>query len=149
MTDPVTPICLAPQGDVAPHSYVIQLEARRCTHCGTRKTSCHVYSKTHLKSRMGSKFVTNLRPVRGPKDILWNLPIEPVIQPDVIVPFCEDCFDRVSLSHLPSPPQPARETLNRFAGQDPYANDPKAAKGGARKDPAKPKKPSTIDDLSF
>jgi hypothetical protein len=146
MNNPVTPICLAPQGDVAPHSYVIQLEATRCTNCNKRKTHCHVYSKTHLKSRMGGKFVTNLRPVRGPKDIQWNVPIEPAIVPDVIIPFCEDCFDRVELNHLPSPPVVQSATILNS-----HTDDTKAAKGGARKDArdAKPKKTPTIDDLSF
>lgn len=145
MTNPVTPICLAPQGDVAPHSYVIQLEATRCTNCNMRKTHCHVYAKTHLRSRTGAKYVTNLRPVRGPKEIQWNVPIEPDIRPDTIIPFCEECFDRVELTHLPTPPAQTQTILNS------HTDDTKAAKGGGAKAArdAKPKKTPTIDDLSF
>lgn len=134
------PICLAPQGDVAPHSYVIQLEATVCVGCNTRKTHCSLFSKTHLKARWDRKYVTNLRPLRGPQDVMWNVPIEPLMRPDVIVPFCEECFDRVSLAHLQSPPAPATTILGSDLSTDAAA----PAKGGS----VKPlKRQATLDDL--
>lgn len=127
-----TPIFLAPQQGLTPHAYTIHRHSQLCR-CGALHEWSEVYSKTHLRSQLGHRYVTNLRPVRTPDEIMYNLPIEVIVREPTKVLFCHECFATASLSHLPKPPVPEPQRPKAVAPAPPR----KTAKRG----------PFTIDDL--
>lgn len=140
------PITLSdPTKDVVPHAYTIVKQSQHCKGCGTLHEWSELYAKTHLRSQLNAgKYVTNLRPIRDPREIQYNLPIEVVIRPMQVVPFCHECYQNTSLSHLLPPP---------IAAPSPRTGPSWAGVGPAK--PEKPKPPTavrtkptfTIDDL--
>lgn len=100
----------SPAKELAPHTYVIHKFSQLCR-CGSLHEFSKLYGKTHLKSRMGQKYITNLRPVHTPNDIAYNLPIEIVTMPLEHLLFCHECVSATTLSHLPSPPAPTKEDI--------------------------------------
>lgn len=143
MPDPIAmlPICLAPQADVPPHSYVLVKHLQVCLHCQSQHEWSEPYSKTFLRSRWERKYVTNLRPIRSPADVQYNLPIGVICREPTRVPFCHECFASVTLSHLPSPPKP--EDKSTIIGTSSPAEGGTVTRSVTRS--AKPK--PTIDDL--
>jgi hypothetical protein len=130
-----TPIHLAPaHRDIPPHRYVLHIHVQHCR-CGALHEHSELYAKTHLRSRQGHTYFSNLRPITRPEEIAFNLPIDVVkLEPKRIL-FCSECISSASLAHLPPPPAPEPQTII----------------GGGKPD-EKPKtkrdsKPFTIDDL--
>lgn len=109
----ILPIHLAsPAKDFPPHSYVIRKYSQLCR-CGTLHEFCEIFAKTHIKPRlgaaMGKSYITNLRPVKGPEEMLYNLPVSveimaqhPSVPTRLLV--CYECIAQDSLSHLPPAP---------------------------------------------
>lgn len=132
-----TPITMAPQIDVIPHKYILHRHEQTCTHCGHVHVWSQVYSMTHLRSRMGSKFVTNLRPLDHAPE--WNLAVEERPIASSRVPFCHDCIQTLNLKHLPTPKVESPTAPSWVGAGDPY--DLK------KKQKDKKKGETTIDDL--
>lgn len=101
-----------PHRDVAPTSYVVQLQVSHCK-CGATHTSTTIWAKTWLHSRMAHKTFPNLRPIRDPSEVVWNLPIEREQRPAIRIPFCQICLASTSLAHLPKPAAPSAEQVAR------------------------------------
>lgn len=139
------PITLSdPTKDVIPHAYTIVKQSQHCKGCGTLHEWSELYAKSHLRSQLNAgKYVTNLRPIRDPREIQYNLPIEVAIRDMQIIPFCHECFKGVTLSHLLPPPLAAKEPRvgPSWTGVGPATTTkPKAP-------PATRTKTFTIDDL--
>lgn len=93
-----------PHRDVLPHSYVVRKLAQHCKNCGSLHEYSELYSKTHLRSQWGHKYVTNLRRLHTPPE--YNLRVEILETATEEVAFCHECFATVSLRHLPPIPMP-------------------------------------------
>ena len=105
-----TPILMSrPDHDVAPHSYVIHKHSQMCR-CGALHEWSAVYAKTHFKARMGHKYVTNLRPVRDPSEIAYQLPIEQIQMPIEKLLVLSRVFRTSNAGPSPSAPDSHRRT---------------------------------------
>jgi hypothetical protein len=107
-----------PHREVVPHSYVVWHKPQHCKTCGTTHSHSELYAKTHIRSQLGiGKYITNLRPLDTPK---YNLPVEIIQAPPTEVAFCAECYDRVDLKALPSPPAsvPRYPSVIGFGGHD-------------------------------
>jgi hypothetical protein len=120
-----------------PSNYVVVKTKTMCINCNTTHEQSTVTAKTWMHSRMTSKPFANQRPVRSPTEISYNLPIEIENRPIERIPFCHECFETISLSHLPLPPQVdvARVVSSTLTDSKPAKSPPKS------------KTPFTIDDL--
>lgn len=135
-TDAVfAPISLAKGTQFVPASYMIHIRECHCTHCGTISASSELYAVNLLRSQWGKgKPVSNLVPVDR---FYYNVPVVRKHLGVRKVAACHECgsFD---LSHLPSPPEPDRVTVNVLL-------DPKAK---PKPEPKEPKRPATLDELA-
>lgn len=144
MTQTATPIYLAPADrDFVPHRYVLHVHSQHCR-CGALHEHSELYAKTHMRSTMGHKYISNLRPVHRPEEIAYNLPIDIVHIPPKRILICSECVSSTSLSHLPSPP--AQDHIVVGSTPDPLRPNKPPAKGGSGATKA-PKTPFGIDDL--
>lgn len=134
-----TPIHLAdPHKDILPHAYVILSHSQHCKCCGSLHKWSELYAETHLRSRLGTGYVTNLRPLYdGPQ---YNLPIKRIEREPKTIAFCHECHDP-QLVHLPAPPQPE---VQMNTGKPPAPEKPPS--GGARK-PSPASLDSILDSL--
>ena len=123
-----TPIFMArPNEGTPPHNYVVLLQRTLCVNCGSTHELSSITAKTFLYSRLASRQCPNQRPVRSPSEITYNLPVEMELRPIERIPFCHECFESVSLSHLPAPPQPQTKVIiGSGLTNPPKANAPKA-----------------------
>lgn len=100
----MTPICLAKPQDVAPHRYVLHIKQFRCRNCNTLSTHSELYAHNKLRARMAlGKYVEHLVPITEANGLQWQVPIATSKFPVREVPICHECFDTISLSHLPIP----------------------------------------------
>lgn len=102
-SEPLPVLLSDPHKDIAPHAYVVMVHQTRCLNCHTTGTLCATYARTNLKSQWGHKYITNLRPLKGPPR--YNLPIEIRNAPIETIPFCSSCPDPAAIVRgLPYPP---------------------------------------------
>ena len=133
-----TPVLMAdPHKDIAPHTYVVQVDSFECLNCKAIGKCCEVFAKTFFKGQWERKYVHNFRPMRDEKP-QYNLPIEVIYKPLRVVAFCHECPDPgETLKGLPYPPV---EVLKVVAGSSFTENTD--TKKESRKKPA-----VTTDDL--
>jgi hypothetical protein len=134
-----TPVLLAdPHKDVAPHTYVIQVQTSKCLNCSHEGRSCEVFAKTFFKAQWERKYVHNFRPMRGEKP-RYNLPIQIIHAPLITVPFCHECpSPSTTLIGLPYPPADT-PTTSVITGAS-FSDTPETK-------PKKHKPTTTTDDL--
>lgn len=145
--NPAIPIHLAPaHRDVIPSRYILHVHTQICR-CGALHEHSEFYAKTHLRSTMGQKYITNLRPIHHPEEIAYNLPIDVVkLEPKRIM-FCSECISGATLSHLPLPPaldtrRPGEELRASGLASKPTWMDKKPKPATT-----KPQSKFTVDDL--
>lgn len=134
-----TPVFLSdPHKDVAPRSYVLQVDSFRCSNCNTTGSSCEVFARTWFKGQWGKPY-SNLRPMKNeaPK---YNLPVEVIHRQVDIIPFCHHCPNPSTItSKLPYPPV---ETKTAIGAGFREAKPPSSAERQTKKKPV-----TTTDDL--
>lgn len=135
-----TPVFLSdPHKDVAPRSYVLQVDSFKCSNCNTTGSSCEVFARTWFKGQWGKPY-SNLRPMKNeaPK---YNLPVEIIHRQVDIIPFCHHCPNPSTItSKLPYPPEAATRPQIGAGFKEDASRPPSAG--------TRTKKPvTTTDDL--
>lgn len=139
-----------PHKDVLPHSYVVWRKSQFCINCGSRHDFAELYSKTHLKSRLGmdKSPVTNLRRLDKPR---YNLPVERIEGKTEVIPFCHMCYISVDLTDLPNLPASDPQAGATLTNMDVVRNTPQREGDPSPKPEPRPKagarKEMGLDDI--
>lgn len=93
-----------PLPEATPVAYTVLRSSQYCTNCSTLHDSAQVMLRCEMPARHGmGKPLTQMRRLDGAPQ--YNLPVESRTLEAKNIPFCHECFDTVTLDHLPLPPQ--------------------------------------------
>lgn len=98
-----------PQADIVPDAYVRMRYAQLCTCCGTTSEYTRLFTRTRLRSTLGTGWVLNTHICDEPK---WNLPVITENAEPQILTICVHCTDSAIAAHmaaLPPLPPPLHE----------------------------------------
>lgn len=97
----IHPLVMVDDRKILPRDYIIHKRSQRCLNCGTIHEWSDVYARNELPPLHNlGHYVNNLVPIQG---FRFNLPVRVVSIEARCVPACHECFDSLSLQHLPDP----------------------------------------------